>query len=85
MQNNEGLRINTIITLDNSEKYVVLNKTMYGGINYFLVMGVNEQNDVIPSKVAILEEIIDNNELRVAKVEDQDLIITLTRILKSQM
>lgn len=83
--NTEGLKINTIITLDNNKKYVVLNETMYGGIKYFLVMGVDEKNDVIPSEVAILEEIIQDGELKVARVEDQDLIITLTRILKSQM
>ena len=83
--NTEGLKINTIITLDNEKKYVVLNETMYGGIKYFLVMGVDEKNDVIPSDVAILEEILQNGELMVARVEDQGLIITLTRILKSQM
>ena len=27
-----GLKTNTIITLENQEKYVVLNETMYGGI-----------------------------------------------------
>lgn len=83
--NTEGLKVNTIITLDNNKKYVVLNETMFGGIKYFLVMGVDEKNDVIPSEVAILEEILQDGELRVARVEDQDLIITLTRILKSQM
>lgn len=83
--NTEGLKVNTIITLDNNKKYVVLNETMYGGIKYFLVMGVDEKNDVIPSEVAILEEIINESGLQVARVEDQDLIITLTRILKSQM
>lgn len=83
--NTEGLKVNTIITLDNEKKYVVLNETMFGGIKYFLVMGVDAKNDVIPSEVAILEEIISNEGLQVARVEDQDLIITLTRILKSQM
>lgn len=83
--NTEGLKVNTIITLDNEKKYVVLNETMFGGIKYFLVMGVDAKNDVIPSEVAILEEIINEEGLQVARVEDQDLIITLTRILKSQM
>ena len=54
-----SLRTNTIISLENNEKYVVLNETMYGGTKYFLVMGVDDNKDVIPTNVAIVEEIID--------------------------
>ena len=42
-----GLKINTIITLANSEKYVLLNETMYGGIKYFLAMGVDENKEEV--------------------------------------
>ena len=57
-----SLRTNTIISLENNEKYVVLNETMYGGVKYFLVMGVDENKDIIPTNVAIVEEIIDGQE-----------------------
>lgn len=80
-----GLRTNTIISLENNEKYVVLNETMYGGVKYFLVMGVDENKDIIPSNVAIVEEIIDGNDTFVDRVKDPELIIILTRILKSQI
>lgn len=80
-----GLKINTIITLENNEKYVVLNETMYGGIKYFLVMGVDANKDIIPSNVAILEEIIEGQDVFVDRVRDPELIVILTRILKSQM
>ncbi len=80
-----GLKINTIITLENGEKYVVLNETMYGGIKYFLVMGVDENKDIIPNNIAILEEIIDGEEIFVDRVRDPELIVILTRILKSQI
>lgn len=80
-----GLKTNTIITLENNEKYVVLNETMYGGIKYFLVMGVNDTNEVIPEKVKIMEEVINGDEVYVDPVTDNDLIIILTRILKSQI
>ncbi len=80
-----SLRTNTIISLENNEKYVVLNETMYGGIKYFLVMGVDENKDVIPSNVAIVEEIIDGQDTYVDRVKDPELIIILTRILKSQI
>jgi len=38
-----SLKPNTIISLENGEKYVVLNETMYGGVKYFLVMGVDNK------------------------------------------
>ena len=80
-----ALRTNTIISLENNEKYVVLNETMYGGVKYFLVMGVDDNKDVIPSNVAIVEEIIDGQDTYVDRVKDPELIIILTRILKSQI
>jgi len=80
-----ALRTNTIISLENNEKYVVLNETMYGGVKYFLVMGVDENKDIVPSNVAIVEEIIDGQDTYVDRVRDPELIIILTRILKSQI
>ena len=82
---NMSLRTNTIISLENNEKYVVLNETMYGGVKYFLVMGVDENKDIIPTNVAIVEEIIDGQDTYVDRVKDPELIIILTRILKSQL
>ena len=79
------LKPNTIISLENNEKYVVLNETMYGGVKYFLVMGIDKNKDVIPTNVAIVEEIIDGTDTYVDRVRDPELIIILTRILKSQI
>ena len=80
-----GLKTNTIITLENQEKYVVLNETMYGGVKYFLVMGVADNGDIVSDKVKILEEVIDGNDVYVDPVTDNELIIILTRILKAQL
>ena len=80
-----SLKPNTIISLENGEKYVVLNETMYGGVKYFLVMGVDENKDIVPTNVAIVEEIIDGQDTYVDRVRDPELIIILTRILKSQI
>ena len=65
-----SLRTNTIISLENNEKYVVLNETMYGGVKYFLVMGVDENKDIIPTNVAIVEEIIDGQEFCIFRIMD---------------
>ncbi len=80
-----SLKTNTVISLANNEKYVILNETLYGGKKYFLVMGVDENKKVIPNKVAIIEEIIDGQDTYINKVTDPDLIVTLTRILKAQL
>ena len=80
-----GLRTNTIITLENNEKYVVFNETMYGGTQYFLVMGIDDNLETVPNKVKILEEIIDGADVYVDNVTDTNLISILTRLLKAQM
>ena len=48
-------------------------------------MGLNEQREVISSKVVILEEHISGLEVYVSKVVDGDLITVLTRMFKAQM
>ena len=71
--------------LENNEKYVVLNETMYGGTKYFLVMGIDEKLEMVPNKVKILEEILDGADIYVDAVTDTNLISILTRLLKAQM
>ena len=80
-----GLKINTIITLDNGDKYVVLNETIYENNKYFMVMGIDENKEVISTKAAILEEMVDGEETYVKKVEDSKLLTELTKILKEQI
>ena len=79
------LKINTIITLKNSESYVILNEVTYENEQYFLVMGLDEKKDVIPSKVLIIKEVTKNNRTFIKIVNDQDLIIKLTKKLKDEM
>ena len=79
------MKINTIITLDNQEKYMVLNSTVYENSSYFLVMGMDENNEVISSKVAIFKAENEGEDIYVTKVEDNDLMVTITNLLKSQI
>ena len=53
------LEINTIITLENGEKYVVLNETLYEDSKYFMVMGIDDEKQIIPTRVAIFKEVIE--------------------------
>ena len=79
------IQINSIITLSNEEQYMVLNEANYENNRYFLVMGIDQNKEIISSKVAIFKEEIDQKDVYVSKVEDSKLIIELTKLLKSQL
>ena len=78
-------RTNTIITLENNEQYMVLNQTEYEGFSYYLVMGLDQNKEIIENNVAIFKEEIDNNDVYIEKVEDSKLIIELTKKLKAEL
>ncbi len=79
------IRTNTIITLENNEQYMVLNQTEYEGFSYYLVMGLDQNKEIIENNVAIFKEEIDNNDVYIEKVEDSKLIIELTKKLKAEL
>ncbi len=80
-----GLTVNTIITLENNEKYIVLNETFYQGSKYFMVMGVDEEKQILPNNVAIFKELIEGLDTYIVKVEDSDLKNELAKELKEQI
>ena len=41
------IRTNTIITLENNEQYMVLNQTEYEGFSYYLLMGLDQNKEII--------------------------------------
>lgn len=79
------LKVNTIITLENNKRYVLLNETLWNNKKYFLVMEVAENKEVIPNNVAIFEEISDESGTFIEKITDPELIVTLTKQLKAQL
>ena len=80
-----GLTVNTIITLENNEKYIVLNETFYQGCKYFMVMGVDEEKQILPNDVAIFKELIEGLDTYIVKVEDSNLKNELAKELKEQI
>lgn len=81
----EKIKVNTIITLETMEQYVVLSEAMYEGGKYFLMMGIDENKELISSKVAIMQEDIDNDITYVSKITDPVLMSILTKLLKEQI
>lgn len=79
------IKVNSIITLSNDDQYMVLNEANYKNERYFLVMGIDNNKEIISSKVAIFKEEKENENIFVEKVTDSKLIIDLTKILKDQL
>lgn len=79
------MKCNNIITLENNEKYLTLNEVTYNKENYFLVMGVDEEKNIIPGKVNIFKKINKDNEIYIEIIKDSDLIMELTKRLKEQI
>ena len=76
------LKTNSIITLDNQERYLVLNETTIDNKEYYLVMGIDENNNTIASKVAIFESEYTDSSTYVIKIEDKEKISNIMNELK---
>lgn len=79
------IKINTIITLENKEQYMVLNQTIYEGEKYYLVMGLDQNKEIMENNVAIFKEETEQDNVYIEKVEDSKLIIELTKKLKAEL
>lgn len=71
--------INNILTLDNDEKYIVLNQALYQNKNYFLVAKVTDEEDDVLDEFKLLEEIEINGEKALQLVNDVKVIELLTK------
>ena len=80
-----NVEVNSIITLDDIEKYIVLKETTYEDKTYFLTMGLDEDKNVIPSKVEIIYEIILDDGTYVEVVKEKELLQILTQLFKEQI
>lgn len=79
------LELNTIVRLNNDEKYIILNEITEDNKNYFLTMGIIQDNEVDSSKVVIFEELKDEEGYYVEKIIDSELLLKLQRLFKDQM
>ncbi len=71
---------NSVITLEDGTNYELLEKISYQDINYFLAEKLLAE-DKETGEYAILKEIKENNETYVEKEENEDILLTIIKIL----
>ena len=76
------MKVNSVITLDDKFKCLLLDKTNFENSNYYLAVALDENNQPIED-YAVLKESIENNEIYVEKEEDTNvlsqLLVTFTK------
>lgn len=77
--------INSIVTLANNEEYMILNATNYDSRTYYLMMGLDNNKNIISNKVGIFETREENNKLYLRQVKDRELMIKLTDVFKNEI
>lgn len=71
-----GLEINTIITLENNEKYQIINENLYNGKKYFLANNINSNTETI------FEEELEGLDIYVREVLDKEMYGSIISLLK---
>ena len=73
------MQVGDILTLDYSDKYLLLNIINSNNKNYYLAVGVNqEETDIDLEDITFFEEIKENNDLYVEEVLNPKIIDILT-------
>lgn len=80
----DGIEVESIISLETGERYVVLDETGYQGTQYYLIMGVDPQDDIIEHDIAICCADDDGEDTYITRVADLELVCRLVRQFKRQ-
>ena len=72
-------RINSILELENEEKYVVLNQAIYQDKNYYLLAKITEDETEPTGDLKICEETLLDNVIAVKLLRDEKLIKLLAK------
>jgi len=73
--------INSILVLENDEKYVVLNQAIYKEKNYYLVAKLTSDEQDVTGDLKVIEELEQDGKTGVKLVTDKDMIQLLTKYL----
>lgn len=78
------MNINSVITLDNDIKCLLLYKVKYNDINYFLALMLDEDDKPTDDNM-ILKEIVENGEIFVEREGNEELINNLIPLFTKEI
>ena len=67
------MNVNSVITLDDEFKCLLLDKTNYDNDNYYIAVALDANNQPIED-YAVLKETIEGNDIFVEKIEDENIL-----------
>ena len=79
------IKLHTVLTLDNNQKYVVVAKTEQRGVSYDYLLQLAPNGITLRNKAAIVKEEKENNSVYVIQVNDENLLKTLAPLFESQL
>lgn len=74
-------RINQVVELENGKKYLILKQAIYKGQNYYFVVETNEGETEVLEQTMLLQEIKDEDGIRLEKITDAKTYKLIARYL----
>ena len=79
------MKVNDIIVLENEERFILLEETIFEGFRYFLAAGVDEQENINSKKLVLLKLVEEQDGSYVELVKNTELMAKLTQNIKDTM
>lgn len=71
------IKIHSVLTLEDGLKYVVVAKIEYEKVSYDYLLQISPDEENVTNHVALVKEIIENQELYIEKITDKKEIDSL--------
>lgn len=79
------IKLNTVLTLDDQKKYIVVAKAEYENSFYDYLLEVSSNEENIIENAVIVKEEVENNDIYVTKIEEKQLLDILVPSLKEKL
>lgn len=77
------MKENSIIKLENEEKYIILDKIFFEEEIYYFCSKTGIKNKTMQEKVKFLKEKKEGNDFYLAEIKDKELLGNLIRIIRN--
>ncbi len=77
------MKKNVIIVLETKERYIILDVVEYENKKYYLGMGILDNDEIIPEKIAFFDTKKENENTLVAKINNPEILKKLIQNIKN--